>query len=160
MPLYPGVANAIAPVVSNNSGLALNPGDSVYLLGTLTAGSTQLPVGDNNVTPEAVAAGVSSISACISGRKEAGGPPAVSLMLIFDANPGVFNVQLQEASTDADGCFLTPTAAAYTITAATQKGSRWVAFVDDIPTGGKFMRVLVSLNPNAVNILAKLTLLS
>lgn len=160
MPNYPGALNAITPAASNLSPVSPNPGDSVYLFGKLLAAATQLPVNETNSDFEAVTVGTPSIAACISNRKEAGSAPAVSLELIANGNPGAANFQLQEASTDADACYLTPSAAAYTITSFTQKGSNWVAFVDDIPTGGKFMRVLPSANPNGVSWKAKLTLLA
>lgn len=160
MPAYPGAPGAIVPVTSNVSGFALNPGDSAFLVGVLAAGATQLPIQDNNVDFEEAPVGMVSISACIAGRKEAGSAPAVSLQLIFEIDPGAFNVQLQEASTDADGCYLTPSAAAFTITSATNTGGKFVAFVDDIPTGGRFLRILVKLNPNDADLIAKLSLLA
>lgn len=162
MPQYPGVVNALVPVASNLSPIAPNPGESVYLFGTLKAGATQLPVDDGSVAFETVAVGEASIAACLAGRKEAGSPPAVSLEVIFNGNPGTFEIDLQEASVDADAHYLLPSNASYKITSATQKGSNWVAYVDDIPTGGKFQRVYVAALQNVatVGMTAKLTVLA
>jgi hypothetical protein len=165
MPLYTGAAKAIAPAYNTLVGAsfqqiprALYPGTSAYLFGTRK--TAQLPPASDNVSFETPGAGQASIPVDMGSQGGANVSivPNVGLELIFNANPGAFNIQVQEADTDADGCFITPAPAAFTITAATQVGAFWVARVDLGTIGSGLVRLLCSANPNAVGILAKLTM--
>jgi hypothetical protein len=157
MPNYPGAPGATSPVASNASPIALQKGESVYVFGVLPAGATQLPVSDGNVASETVAAGTASIA--VNLQSQFGDPaPAVAVELHFDGAPGAFEVDIQEADTDADAFYITMGATAYTINvvvAATQN-----ARVDLSPTGGKFMRLLLKTLTNAVKVRAKITRLA
>jgi hypothetical protein len=153
---YLGVASATVPVVSSNSGMNLCKGESQYVFGVLAAGSTQLPVNDNNVAGEQPAAPQASISVNLEGQM-GDPPPMVTVEGRFSGAPGAFGVQIQEADTDADAFYITPAAAAYTVTAVNANN---VFRVDLSPTGGKFMRILLASRTNAVNFTAKITKLA
>lgn len=158
MPNYPGAAASKVSVISNISPLALSqPGDAAYLFGTLSAGATQLPITDSTVTGETPALGTASIAVTLPSR-DTPGVPLISLEGFFSAAPGVFEIDIQEADTDADGLYILPSAAAYTVTAvnATTQAFR----VDLSPTGGKFMRVLLKTRTNAVSLVLKATRLA
>lgn len=153
---YPGVANATTPVASNLSPIALSkPGDYHYVFGVLAASATQLPVQDLNVAGESPAPPQASIAVELPGAENAG-PPMVSVEGLFSGAPGAFNIQIQEADTDADGMYITPTNTIYTITAVVGNAFR----VDLSPTGGKFMRVLLSSRTNNVSLRCKITRLA
>jgi hypothetical protein len=157
MPNYPGAPGAFVPVASNASPINLQKGESCYVFGKLAAGATQLPVDDHNVAQEAVVASQASIAVNLQ-PSESNSPPMVSVEGRFSAAPGSFSVQVQEADTDADGYYITPTNANYTVTAvgATNQAFR----IDLSPTGGKFMRILLASLTNAVNFSCKLTRLA
>lgn len=158
MPSYPGVASAKTSAASNLSPLSLaQPGDSAYLFGTLSAGATQLPITDSTVTGESPALGTASIAVTLPSR-DTPGVPLISLEGFFSAAPGVFEIDIQEADTDADGLYILPSAAAYTVTAvnATTQAFR----VDLSPTGGKFLRVKLISRANAVTLVVKATRLA
>jgi hypothetical protein len=134
----------------------LNPGGRIYLFGVRT--NPAQPIGDGNVSFEVPVADLASIEVALV-------QPFMSILanvgleLIFNANPGAFNIQVQEADTPADGCYITPSPSAFTITASTNEGANWVARVDLGTIGSKFVRLLVVTWPNAaVGLTAKLTL--
>jgi hypothetical protein len=154
MPNYPGVANATTPVASNASPLFLAKGDTAFLSGVLSATATQLPVTDLNVTGETPAAPQASIAVALGPTSEGGPPPMVTIEGRFSGAPGAFTVQVQEADTDADGCYITPAAAAYTITTVNANN---VFRTDLSPTGGKFLRALLSSRTNGVALILKAT---
>lgn len=156
MPNYPGVANAVVPVASNLSPLAIAKGDSAYLFGVLAAGATQLPVNESNVAGEQPAPPQASIAVLLVPQ-DGGPPPMVTVEGRFSGAPGAFSVQIQEADTDADGFYITPAATAYTVTAVSANN---VFRVDLSPTGGKFLRILLSARANAVNFTCKVTRLA
>lgn len=156
MPNYPGAANATAPVASNLSPIGLSKGDSQYVFGVLAAGATQLPVNDGNVAGEQPAAPQASIAVQLQAQ-DGGPPPMISVEGRFSGAPGAFNVQIQEADTDADAFYITPANASYTITAVSSQNT---FRVDLSPTGGKFVRVLLSSRTNAVNFTCKITRLA
>lgn len=157
MPNYPGTAGSFVPAASNASPIALQKGESAYVFGILAAGATQLPVNDLNVTGEQPAAPQASIAVCLEAGSESMPPPMVCVEGRFSGAPGAFNVQIQEADTDADGYYTTPTNAAYTVTAV---GANQNFRVDLSPTGGKFLRILLSSRTNAVNFTCKVTRLA
>lgn len=157
MPNYPGTANSFVPTASNLSPIALQKGESVYVFGILAAGATQLPVNDLNVTGESPAPPQASIAVNLQAGDEAQPPPMVCIEGRFSGAPGAFNVQIQEADTDADGYYVTPSNTAYTVTAV---GANQNFRVDLSPTGGKFMRILLSSRTNAVAFTCKVTRLA
>lgn len=158
MPLYPGIAGATAPVASNASPISLQKGESVYVFGKLATTATQLPVSDVNVAAEAILAGQSSIAVQIAQGTMGDPPPMICAEVHFSAAPGAFEVDIQEADTDADAFYINPSNTTYQITAvnaATQN-----ARADFSPTGGKFMRVQLKTLTNVVNCWVKLTRLA
>jgi hypothetical protein len=157
MPNYPGVANATVSAKSNLSPLAIAKGDSAYLFGVLAAGATQLPVNDGNVAGETPAAPQASIAIHLAPTSEGGPAPMITIEGLFSGAPGAFNVQIQEADTDADAFYITPSTSTYTITAV---GANNQFRVDLSPTGGKFLRVLLSSRTNAVSFICKATRLA
>jgi hypothetical protein len=158
MSLYPGTPNAIVPVASNVSPIALQKGESAYVFGKLKAGATQLPINEGNVAVEAIIAGQSSIAVNLQPGFEGMPPPMVCVELHFDGAPGAFELDIQEADTDADAFYITPTNATYQITAVNAVTQN--ARADLSPTGGKFMRVFMKSLTNAVNCWVKITRLA
>lgn len=140
---YAGPANSTTTGPTYGTGnnpagpVRLAPGDSVFLF-----------VGAQPTPPQA------SIEVFIPQSTVGGTAPGVSFEALFSGAPGAFSLQLQEADTDADGFFITPTQAAYTVTTV---NSNQVARSDLSPTGGKFLRVLLASRTNAVNLTVKLS---
>jgi hypothetical protein len=99
-----------------------------------------------------------SVPICITPPAQGGPPPMVCFEIGFDGAPGVFELDIQEADTDADAFYITPTNAAYTVTAVVAATNK--ARVDLQPTGGKFMRVLLKTLTNDVEITVKATRLA
>ena len=159
MPNYPGAPSATAPVTSNASPIALQKGESVYLFGVLSSTATQLPVNDNNVATEAAPAGATQASIAIDIQSQAGDPPpAISIEVRYAAAPGAGeSIAIQEADTDADAFYITPTNAAYTINSFSSQNT---ARTDLSPTGGKFLRVVRTKGANAVACTVKATRLA
>jgi hypothetical protein len=153
MPNFPGAAGGTTPVLSNASPIVLaKPGDSCFLFGVLAATATQLPVTDANVATENLAG--ASIAVGLPQQEE-GGPPAVSVEVICAAAPGSGeSIVVQEADTHADGCFIMPNNAAYTINSFNTYN---VARADLSPTGGKYLRVSRTKGANAVALTVKVT---
>lgn len=159
MPTYPGTIGGTVPAPSSVSGLGLQKGDQQYLFGVLSASATQLPVNDFNVAAEAAPAGasVASISVNIQMPVESGPPPSISLEVRYPSAPGAGEIlAIQEADTDADAFYITPVAAAYTIT----PGGSGVFRTDLSPTGGRFIRVLRTKGANAVACTVKISRLA
>jgi hypothetical protein len=158
---YPGAAGATVPVKSNISPISLQKGESVYVVGVLAAGATQLPVNEGNVAVEEFGPSDpynASIAVQIAQGSMGDPPPMVCVELHFDSAPGVFELDIQEADTDADAFYITPTNTTYQITAvnaATQN-----ARADISPTGGKFMRVFMKTLTNDADCWVKLTRLA
>lgn len=155
MPNYPGVANAVVPAFTQPAFLPTQilPGDSAFLFGVKAAADKAIPLSDMNVAGETPTPPQASVAIGIGvGAGMNNAPPMVTFEFRFSGAPGAFNIQIQEADTDADGNYITPAAAAYTITAVNANN---VARVDLSPTGGKFMRVLLSTRTNAVSLIAK-----
>lgn len=159
MPNFPGPANGTTPVLSNASPIALHKGESVYLFGVLSASATQLPVNDSNVTFETPAASPqASIAVCLVGAEEGSPPPMVTVEVLTNGAPGAGEtIAIQEADTHADAFFITPIAAAYTITSFNANNA---ARSDLSPTGGKYLRVLRTKGANAVGATVKVTRLA
>lgn len=154
---YPGAALSKTQVNSNLGPFGLNtPGDSIHLFGTLSSTATQRPATDNTIAGETPVAGQASIAICLAGRDN-GGPPMVCFEGVFSAAPGAFEVDIQEADTDADAYYTTPSNPAYTITAV---GANQQFRVDLSPTGGKFMRAKLVSRTNAVTLVLKATRLA
>lgn len=154
MPAYAGAANAITP--NPTVPTSLEPGGvPFFLFGTPTTSGQ--PISDSNVSAEIPAAGQASVSACLVPAGYGAKAPSVSLQFIWTANPGAATIVIQEADTDADGCYITPTNTAYTVSTFTASGANFVARVDLSPTGGRFLRIKVTATPNAAPLIAKLT---
>jgi len=96
-----------------------------------------------------------SIAASIGPVAGINGPqPAISVEIRFAGAPGAFNVQVQEADTDADAFYITPSNPAYTMTVVTAQN---VARADLTTGAGKFIRILLGSRTNAVAMTAKVT---
>jgi hypothetical protein len=158
MGLYPGVLGATVPVQSNLSPIALARGESAYVWGVLAATATQLPINEGNVAVEEVAAGTASLAVNIAGGEIEGAVPTVLIEIHFDVDPGVAEIDVQEADTDADAFYILPTAAAYTVV-PTRTGNINTR-VDLSPTGGKFLRLFMKTLPNDADCWAKVTRIS
>lgn len=160
MTAYPGAAGSFVPVPGPVSGQILGRGESAYVLGQLAASATQLPINDTNVAFEAAPAGATenSISVNLGAVPDAEGPPMVCVEIHCNGAPGAGETfAIQEADTDADGFYITPTNAAYTVTTFNVNNA---ARVDLSPTGGKFLRVQRTKGANAVGCTVKVTRLA
>lgn len=157
MPAYLGVAQAVA--YDGHNVASLRRGSRGYFFGTRT--NPAQPLGDGNITAEIPTVGESSIEFCLAKDEKDGSGiyPNVGIELLFSANPGAFNIQLQEADTPADGLYITPTPNAFTITAVAQVGNTgfYAARVDLGTIGSRFIRLFVSALANAVGLIAKVT---
>lgn len=92
-------------------------------------------------------------------RRSSVAVPSISFEILFTADPGTQAgaILFQEADTDVDGAYITPTNAAYTL--ATAAGT--LAYrVDLSPTGGRFMRPKWAARANAVGVVVKATALA
>ena len=158
MPPYPGAVGATVPIRSNASPIALQKGESCYVFGVLAAGATQLPVNEGNVATEEGVVGTASIAVNLQAGSEGQPPPMACVELHFDGAPGAFEVDIQEADTDADAFYITPTNATYQITAVNAVTQN--ARADLSPTGGKFMRAFVKSLTNDVDYWLKFTRLA
>jgi hypothetical protein len=96
------------------------------------------------------------LQAAITNPRGSTTPPSVTAEIFFTANAAAFTVLFQEADTDVDGNYITPAAAAYTVTGTTAL----VARVDLSPTGGRFLRPKLTVRTNAVGIVVKITSLA
>lgn len=152
MPPYPGAAGSFVSAKSNVGPIALQKGESHYVVGTLAASATQLPVNDGNVTFENFA----GASEAVNLESQAGdAPPSVSVEILFNGAPGAGeSIAIQEAETDADGFYITPSNTTYTINAFNANNA---ARADLSPTGGKFMRINRTRGANAVGCTVKIT---
>ena len=156
MPSYPGTAGVFVPAPSNLSPIQLQKGESVYVFGQLAAGATQLPVQDLNVTFEAAPGGASVASIAVNCQVQGGDPqPEIAVEMHTNGVPGAGeSFAIQEAETDADGFYVTPTNPANTVSAFNANN---VARTDLAPIGGKFIRVLRTKGANAVGATVKIT---
>lgn len=145
---------------------ALYPGDDIYILGTSfvagqppTPGQIQTP-NDSNVNFEAFAIGARSLAVVLASRPGGGAPPGVIIQITANANPGVMEIDVQDAAIDADGAYLTNASAtnAWKITTwtATNDG-KWTAWTELQPEGTRFMSLKCITNPNAVSLTAKVS---
>jgi hypothetical protein len=84
-------------------------------------------------------------------------PTAVSFELVWAANPGAFNIQIQDADTDATGNYTTLSAPAGTVTSSPQSaGGAYVSRVELNPWRANYGRLYVNTqSANAVNLTAK-----
>jgi hypothetical protein len=125
----------------------------------LSSTATQLPVNDSNVTTEAAPAGATQASIAITVQTQVGDPaPMICVEIRYASAPGAGEIiAVQEADTHADAFFITPAAAAYTVSTFNSSNA---ARVDLSPTGGKFMRVQRTKGANAVACTVKLTRLA
>jgi hypothetical protein len=143
---------------------ALEPGDSVWLFGVVPAANAG-GAADALIKGEQPAINTASIPICITPPSQGGGSPMVTFEFSFYATgtlvpaaPGAFEIDIQEADTDADAFYILPTNAAYKVAAVVAATNK--ARVDLSPTGGKFMRVLLLTRANGVDLVAKATRLA
>jgi hypothetical protein len=154
---YPGVANAAVPAYPNPANLprGLAQGDSIFLFGLQSAADKSIPISEMNVVGETPTPPQASIACCMGPVAGINGPqPAISVEIRFSGAPGAFNVQVQEADTDADAFYITPSNLAYTMTVVTAQN---IARADLTTGAGKFIRILLSSRTNAVSMTAKVT---
>ena len=160
MPNYPGVANATVPsyVVPQQAPRGILPGDSVYLFGVQANADKSIPISEANVVGEQPAPPQASIAAGLPPAANfQPAQPAISIEIRFSGAPGAFNVQVQEADTDADAFYITPSNLAYTMTVVNGQN---IARADLTTGAGKFIRILLSSRTNAVAMTAKVTRVS
>jgi hypothetical protein len=142
----------------SNSPVALGLGESVYVWGKLASTYTQTPINETNIASELIIANVASIAVNLSPLGS-GSTPMVTVEIQFDANPGTFEIDVQEADTDADGFYITPTSGTYTIAAV--NSTTFVVRADFSPTGGKFFRLFMkTLEVATVKVRGKITRLA
>jgi hypothetical protein len=120
--------------------------------------TTPPSISDTNVMIEEIAAGIASLSVCLSTGRPFSGPPAVTVEIHFDSDPGVAEIDIQEADTDADAFYITPAAGAYTVVPT--RTAQFVTRVDLSPTGGKFMRLYMKTLPQDADVWAKISRLA
>ena len=118
MPIYPGIAGSTTSPVTTPT--AMDVGDSILLF---NAETIALPESSVAFTPSFV---------------KAGAAPAFTFEVLFNGAPGAFTMVIQEADTDADAYYITPTNAAYTLNAVS---AFQIVRSDLIPFGGRFGRV-------------------
>ncbi len=142
---------------------ALWPGDQVYVLGTSfvagqppTPGIIQAP-NDTNVQFEAVTIDERTIAVALAPRPGGGAPPGVMVQVTADSNPGVAEIDVEDAAIDADGAYeLNTSSTAYKITTFTQEGTVWTGWTQLQPEGAGFITLRVVLNPNSSKWKAKI----
>jgi hypothetical protein len=151
MPLYPGVAGT--NTIPAQTPASLRAGEQIYLVGTAPSGQVP-PPNDSNVVGESFVTGNASVAFTMLGPSSASYAPSVSIQIQFSGAPGIFEIDIQEADTDADNFYILPTGStAYKITSV--NATTFTAFADLIPTGGRFMRIKVVSLANAVTLICK-----
>jgi hypothetical protein len=134
----------------------LRRGESIYLFGVPT--TTPPAMTESNVTFEEVAVGEASIAVCIATGEPANSPPMICVEGHFDSAPGAFELDIQEADTDADSFYILPANGAYRVTAVVAATNDFR--VDLSPTGGKFMRVFMAALANDADFWCKISRLA
>lgn len=134
------------------------PGDDVYVFGTCTQNPGQLSTpNDSNVLFETVAAGERSIAVCLAPRPS-GYPPGLMVQVSTNADPGSSaEIDVQDATVDADGAYLTSATTTYSIKVWTKNGAIWTAWAQLQPESGRFVSLKCITNPNGVKFTAKLS---
>jgi len=158
MALYKGAQGSYTWVQYNAQGHHLSKGDYEYVFGARVSGATQEPTNDTNVTFETTGVVASAVlsSTCVNieAVNEASPAPSICVELHYNGAPGTGeSIAIQEADTDADAFYITPSATAYTIASATAQFSR----SDLSPTGGRFIRLQRTVGANAVGMTAKIS---
>lgn len=99
---------------------------------------------------------VNEVSQQVAVSRQNEGEPGITVELQFSANPGVFEIDLQEADTDATNFYLNVASAV--INAATQGAdSKYYARFDAASFAGQFARLFVKTWPNtSVTCIAKI----
>ena len=134
----------------------LYPGDEKYVWGTSPNNPGQISTpNDDNVVFETVAAASRSIAVTLAPRP-GGGAPGLIIQISANGNPGDLIVLVQESAVDADGAYITPSPAVYTVSAWTQNGGVYTATVELQPDGAGFITLLCSANPGPVKLTAKI----
>jgi hypothetical protein len=119
----------------------------------------------NSIQAEQPAVPQAGAQVCIVPRVYSGAVPSIAIEVMFTAAPGVFSLAIQEADSDADAAYITPTVAenpagvaGYTIAAVDAVNQN--ARVDLSPTGGRFIRPRLVSRANAVGLVVKATALA
>lgn len=120
-----------------------SPGDIGWVWGILPAGQLN-DFSVNAVTPENTPANGTASEPVYVGPSPGltGVPPLVDCEIIFDANPGAINLQVQCADGDSDAEYLTGSNAAFTMTTTTQHGTKWIVTTSFNPANAPFVRLL------------------
>lgn len=154
--------NTLNPIIP----ASLWPGDEAYVWGTSfvagqppTPGIQQAP-NDTNVQFEAVAVGSRSLAVALAPRPGGGAPAGIAVLIVANGNPGVMEVDVENAPADADGIYEVPSAAAYKIT--TWNGpigpnGYYNAYAELQPAGDRFVSLECITNPNSVKLTAKIS---
>lgn len=161
MPSYPGAAGSFVPAKSNASPLAMAAGDQQYLLGLLTPGATQLPVGDANLAFEPAPVGATQASIAVTGGNmpDSDSAPSFSVEVHCNGVPGAGeSIAVQVADTDADGLYVTPSDTSYTL--ATFNANNVARSVLNALFLGDFIRIVRTKGANAVGITVKISRLT
>ena len=164
MPPYPGNqggASSPQPPAGAENGLP------IYLIGLPSATMTQFPpMQDSDVKGETSAAiatwpSLASIALALPGSRDLGAPlPNVGVEFLFSVDPGVCDIEVQEADTDGDKFYITPAPSAFKFTTATKStdGVTFVGRIDLGTIGSRFLRIKVVSVTNACSIKAKVTI--
>lgn len=131
MTAYPGVVGSTTSPTATPT--AMDVGDSILLFNAETI-----------TLPEASVAFTPSLS-------RPNPAPAFTFEVLFNGAPGAFTLVIQEADTDADAFYITPSNSAYTLTTVS---ANQVVRSDLIPFGGRFGRVQFTAFANFATIKA------
>lgn len=134
MPNYPGVTNGVTQLVYPPTPVVLAQGS------TGVAFSAETPNAPQASIQFSVSYGPSQVQTRV-----------VSLEIIFAADPGAFEVDLQEADTDADGFYQTVSGGAIAAVAATVFTAKASCQVKC-----RFLRVKIVTRTNAVALTARI----
>lgn len=136
---------------------AMWPGDGVYVWGTNSVPGTIPAPNDANVQFEAVAVGERSLAVALAPRPGGGSAAGIAVIVQANANPGVMEVDIQNAPIDADGIYLTPSAT-YKLTVWTgpDADGSYFSIAELQPESDNFVSLKCITNPNGVNLKAKI----
>lgn len=137
------------PVYSAGKAIVLYPGDQGLAFGTIAPYAT-------TTTGEAQSVAATGASSQAFVLSPSDGAINLSLSLIFSANPGTFNYQVQDADIDADANYVTLQTGTITGPAVNQSGGTFVWRAEFIGVmRGNFVRLKVNTQTqNVVTVIA------
>ncbi len=145
MPVYPGQLNSDVSLTFPFTGGLLTPapqglsrGGFTWLVGTVVYPTTQPAAFESLVAPVASTRAAVQIGNALPLQ-------ALSIELEFSAAPGAFELDIQDADTDADAFYQAIPNAAITVVSAQN-----IARFELNPFAGKFVRVFMKTLTNAV----------